>query len=354
MAVTMEWGKSNDDTLIHIRDARNGRQCGLLCVGCAQPLLAKQGKIRNWHFSHDAPDSNGGGACEGYLHTLVKRTLAAYINDCLHRRQPGFPVEYRCSDCDGTHVWHVAQSHWEDWDNRGDQADRSTNPVRAEMERNTSVNRPDISLINGTGEVVSTIEVVVGNLSDKANALGKPALIIRPADLEPLPENAYGWSEDLKLQFLLKGTILRGTTEREHSALNMSCPICNVCKQDVSRHASPFRQVKWGIHYTCPICATHHDPSDDDHRCPPRYLSGCCGICKKDMGTRMGLEGHLAFVHGVIAKYTYNGVNPSSLWLKIGKGDRSTELVQWGNAIPVSPTNDEWQDWELSRNFKMD
>lgn len=350
MSATMEWGKAPDGTLTHIRDANNGRSCGLICIGCEQPLLAKQGPVRQWHFSHDAPDSNGGGACEGYLHMLVKIGLAAYITDCLNGQQPGFPVEYSCSDCGGTHVWHVAQSRWEDWDKQHRQLCRDSRPTCATPERNTSTNRPDISLLNGDGEILSTIEVVVNNLSDKAGALGKPALVIRPADLEPLPEMARDWPASLQLQYLIEGAILRGASERGHSALNATCAVCDVCKQDVSRRFVPRGEAKmWGGHYRCPICAAHHDPSDDDHQCPPRYLSGCCGICKEDMGTQMGLEAHMAFEHGTVAKSTYNGINPSYLWHKIGEGDRSTELVLWGNAIPMSPTPGEWLDWELSR-----
>ena len=354
MAATMEWGSTPSGDLVYIRDAKNGRNCGLLCVGCGQPLLARQGKVRQWHFSHDAPDSNSGGACEGYLHILVKIGLAAYISDRLNKRQPGFPVEYSCSDCSETHMWHVARSRWEDWGNPHRQLYRDGRPTRAALERSTSKNRPDISLLNDADEVLSTIEVVVGNLSDRAGALGKPALVIRPVDLESLPEMARDWPPSLQLQYLIEGAILRGASERGHSALNAVCAVCDICKQDVSRRLVSLGGTKmWGGHYRCPICAAHHDPSDDDHQCPSRYLSGYCGICKEDMGTQMGLEAHMAFEHGMIAKSMYNGINPSYLWHKIGKGDWSTALVQWGNAIPISPTHDEWLDWELSRHLKM-
>ena len=350
----MEWGVTPKGALTHIESAENGRNCGLICVGCGQPLIAKQGHIRQWHFSHDVPEGVGGGACEGSLHRLIKIGLTKYINDCLSTAQPGFPVEHMCSGCGGTHVWHVAQSRWEDWGNPQRQLCRDGRPTGAALEQNTPVNRPDISLLNGAGEVLSTIEVVVGSLSDKAGALGKPVLVIRPADLEPLPEMTRAWPPSLQLQYLIEGAILRGASERGHSALNADCAICDVCKQDVSWRLRSHRQTKWGTHYRCPICAAHHDPSDDDHQCPPRYSSGYCGICKESTGTQMGLETHMAFVHGLMPLFTYNGVNPSYLWHKIGAGNRSTALVQWGNAIPMSPTNDEWLDWELRRYPKMD
>lgn len=347
MVATMEWGVTPEGALTHIERAENGRKCGLICVGCGQPLIAKQGHIRRWHFSHDVPKAVSDGACEGYLHMLIKEGLTAYINSCLRRGQPGFPVHYTCACCDGTHVWHVAQSRWEDWGNPHRQLYRDGRPTRAKWERNTPVNRPDIALLNGSGEVLSTIEVVVDNLSDKAGALGKPVLIIRPVDLEPLPEMARAWPLSLQLQYLVEGAILRGASERGHSALNADCAVCDVCNQDVSQRFVPRGGTKmWGGHYRCPICAAHHDPADDNHRCPSRYLSGQCGICNEKVGTQMGLQGHMAFVHGLTALSTYNGVNPSYLWHKVGEGDQITALTRWGSAVPVSPTAQEWLDWE--------
>ena len=347
MAVAMEWGSTHNGDLVYIRDAKNGRNCGLLCVGCGQRLLAKQGPVREWHFSHDVPEDVSSGACEGYLHMLVKIALTDSINHSLREGQPGFPVTYRCSDCGGTHVWHVAQSRWEDWGNPYRQLYRDVGPTRAVQERNTPVNRPDVSLLDDADEILSTIEVVVGNLSAKAGVLGKPALVIRPVNLDPLPEMAYDWPQLLQLQFLVEGAIQRGANERGHSALNMNCPVCDVCKQDVSQHFVSRGGTKtWGGHYRCPICAAHHNPADDIHRCPPRYLSGQCGICNEKVGTQMGLQGHMAFVHGLMPLSTHNNVNPSYLWHKVGKGDRSTALTRWGNAIPVSPTTGEWLDWE--------
>ncbi len=372
MAATMEWGVTPYGDLRHISDANNGRSCGLVCVGCAQPLLAKQGQVRQWHFSHDAPTDTG-GVCEGYLHMLVKTFLTAYINDCLRTRQPGFPVHYTCSVCGGTHVWHIAQARWSDWENDGewsvDDAENgrlpvwfddenecreweeqrkleyyATIPVRAESERGTSVNRPDISLLNADDEILSTIEVVVGNLSDKAGSLGKPTLVIRPVEFESSPALPRNWPADLTLQWLIEGALLRGARERGHSALNMDCPVCAVCRRDVSRG------LLSGSHYRCPICAAHCNPVDENHQCPPRYLSAHCGICKMYVGTAIGLNMHMVFVHGVASDFAYNGVNPSYLWRKVGEGDKKTARTQWGQAIPVRPTPGEWRDWYSRRS----
>lgn len=371
MGATMEWGVTPEGVLTHIKRAENGRKCGLICVGCEQPLIAKQGRIRQWHFSHDTPEAIGDGACESYLHMLVKVGLAAYINRCLREGQPGFPVHYVCAHCNGIHVWHVAQTRWSDWQNNGewsvDDAEngrlpawfddesegreweeqrrreyQATVPVRAESERRTSVNRPDISLLNADDAILSTIEIVVGNLSDNAGSLAKPTLVIKPAEFEPLPDMArtHRWPVELVLQWLIEGALLRGASERGHSALNTDCPVCAVCGKDVSRG------LLEGSHYRCPICAAHCNPNDDKHKCPPRYLSHRCGICKMQVGTTFGLSAHMAFVHGLTADFTYNGVNPSYVWRKIGKGDKSTARTQWGQAIPVRPTSDEWLDWD--------
>lgn len=213
-------------------------------------------------------------------------------------------------------------------------------PIKAESERGTTVNRPDISLLNDDGEILSSIEVAVGHLSAKADALSKPVLVIRAAALEPLPGMASGWPGQVKLQWLIEGAVLRGASERGHFALNKDCPVCAVCKKDVSR------DILEGSYYRCPICAAHCDPSDDNHLCAPRYLSHRCGICKEQVGATFGLAMHMAFVHGVTADCSYNDVNPSYLWRKVGEGDRSTSLRRWGQTIPVRLTLNEWLDWD--------
>ncbi|TKB95738.1 competence protein CoiA family protein [Pedobacter cryophilus] len=59
---------------LHIRDSGNGLACGCTCFGCKEPLIANQGKKKDWHFSHHS-DSDCSGGLETALHKLAKEII---------------------------------------------------------------------------------------------------------------------------------------------------------------------------------------------------------------------------------------------------------------------------------------
>ncbi|WP_111979798.1 competence protein CoiA family protein [Algibacillus agarilyticus] len=39
--------------LVDVSEVLNGKKCGCICPSCKRPLVAKQGEVYEWHFSHD-------------------------------------------------------------------------------------------------------------------------------------------------------------------------------------------------------------------------------------------------------------------------------------------------------------
>jgi hypothetical protein len=84
----------------------NGLGCGCICAGCRQPLVAKQGKVKEWHFAH----SVGGdcvGAVESAIHRMAKQMImerrAIYVPPYVIRRHIGGQTWQR-------HLEEVAQA----------------------------------------------------------------------------------------------------------------------------------------------------------------------------------------------------------------------------------------------------
>jgi len=77
--------------MVGINEVANGLECGCVCAACRAPLIARQGAIRRWHFSH-AP---GFVACETgaetALHRMAKQIIAQWDDVTLP------PLEVRVS-----------------------------------------------------------------------------------------------------------------------------------------------------------------------------------------------------------------------------------------------------------------
>ncbi|TSJ47619.1 competence protein CoiA family protein [Fluviicola chungangensis] len=65
---------SSSEKFIHIDQAHNGLNCGCICIKCNEPLEARQGKVRDWHFKHHI-NVNCTGSQETALHELAKQIL---------------------------------------------------------------------------------------------------------------------------------------------------------------------------------------------------------------------------------------------------------------------------------------
>lgn len=43
-----------DEAIVDVCEVTNGSRCGCICPSCRMPLQAKQGTLKQWHFSHDS------------------------------------------------------------------------------------------------------------------------------------------------------------------------------------------------------------------------------------------------------------------------------------------------------------
>lgn len=71
----MKVAVSLSGTIVSINEVANGRSCECACFECGEPVVAKQGHVRDWHFAHDA----GMPPCEvnpeSLLHRFVKQVI---------------------------------------------------------------------------------------------------------------------------------------------------------------------------------------------------------------------------------------------------------------------------------------
>ena len=72
--IKIAWGKDAGGELIHISSLPKGigRSCGLVCPDCDNPLEARQGDIKRWHFAHAVTTECQG---ETVLHKVAKQVL---------------------------------------------------------------------------------------------------------------------------------------------------------------------------------------------------------------------------------------------------------------------------------------
>lgn len=93
----------------HIKDA-NPSNDEFFCLFCHRQMIAKQGKIRQWHFAHKALSPNC--SYESYLHSLAKLLILQKL-----RSEQPFGVEikvpFTCRNKE-TCIWYE-DSNSEDW-----------------------------------------------------------------------------------------------------------------------------------------------------------------------------------------------------------------------------------------------
>ncbi|MDW1941455.1 competence protein CoiA family protein [Vibrio sp. Vb0599] len=70
--VKLGWGLSKDGKYKHIRSVDNGLKCDCVCPECKTPLVANQGNVKRWHFSHASNTECKG---ESLIHRLAKQVI---------------------------------------------------------------------------------------------------------------------------------------------------------------------------------------------------------------------------------------------------------------------------------------
>jgi hypothetical protein len=73
MAEKLSYAKNEHGDIVNILDVKNGASCNCVCLCCNNPLIAKQGNIKKWHFSHISSECKY--ARETELHYLAKMEI---------------------------------------------------------------------------------------------------------------------------------------------------------------------------------------------------------------------------------------------------------------------------------------
>lgn len=66
--------QTHDQRMASPQSVPNGLGCGCVCAGCGQPLIARQGAIKVWHFAH-ASGSDCAHAVESAIHKMAKQLI---------------------------------------------------------------------------------------------------------------------------------------------------------------------------------------------------------------------------------------------------------------------------------------
>lgn len=74
----LAFGMLGNGRMVGVRDVPNGVGCGCMCPGCGAPLVARQGRIRTWHFSHARGHEACGTGAETALHQMAKQIIAEW------------------------------------------------------------------------------------------------------------------------------------------------------------------------------------------------------------------------------------------------------------------------------------
>lgn len=71
---SLVWGCLPDGSFLRVDDAPKGRSCGAACPICGDPLIARKGKVREWHYAH-ASGAECATAAETAIHLIGKSIL---------------------------------------------------------------------------------------------------------------------------------------------------------------------------------------------------------------------------------------------------------------------------------------
>jgi hypothetical protein len=158
-----------DGDLVWAADAAAAgvRPLGLVCVGCAEPVVLRAGARNRPHFAHRAAGACGAG--ETVLHRTAVRVLADAILAAARARVP-YPLEVRCDACQATKVGNLALRH---------DCDVVCDQVLADGIR------PDVLVRSADGTPRTVLEVIVTHAPEPAaiavyERLGLPVVSVWP------------------------------------------------------------------------------------------------------------------------------------------------------------------------------
>lgn len=144
--VKIAWAIGLDGEIKHVEDVKRGQSCDCICYECKNPLIAKQGESKRWHFSHAVETD-----CEGEsaLHLGAKKALMNAAENGLHILLP---------EANGSveQVDMLGDVHRRDWVFE----DRHLKLCSAEMEKGYSDLRVDVLCNEGEQSEVA-VEIFV-------------------------------------------------------------------------------------------------------------------------------------------------------------------------------------------------
>lgn len=71
----MQTAQSHDNRLVHITQVDRGLACRCVCLACGEPVVARQGIQREWHFAHASNLPPCDISPETMLHRFVKQVI---------------------------------------------------------------------------------------------------------------------------------------------------------------------------------------------------------------------------------------------------------------------------------------
>ena len=94
--ITLPYATTSDQRLIHITAYRKGTDVGF-CIGCGEPLIARQGSVRQWHYAHHGAIENSCSG-EGALHRAAKLLIKQSFDRAFNQAEP-YSIHWHCSRC---------------------------------------------------------------------------------------------------------------------------------------------------------------------------------------------------------------------------------------------------------------
>lgn len=108
MAIKYQYAHDENKNITNIKNAV--RNCYYYCIGCGSRLVARQGKIKKWHFAHKSEQSNC--SFESYLHKVAKEKFYRIYSDCLKNNEPFYlqiEKEFQCKPCSYNEKFNICQ-----------------------------------------------------------------------------------------------------------------------------------------------------------------------------------------------------------------------------------------------------
>lgn len=174
-----------------VEEVARGLGCECVCSVCGEPLLARQGEVREWHFAHSS-GADCSGAAESALHAAAKQLLA----DSKGMTVPGIRVAVAVELPDGRRATGEANRPELRLDFDG-----------VELEKTLGTIRPDVYASWGSEALCVEIAVTHFVDAEKRDAIGNLDLPTIEIDLADTERQKWSWED-------LRDAVIDGTAKK--------------------------------------------------------------------------------------------------------------------------------------------